>query len=101
MGVEGNDIEVPGEYVKDGRIVLSIAPRAVHSLDLGNDAITFAARFSGRRFDVNVPVRRVLAVYAKENGKGIALTEEDEPPPPEDTPPKNPPKGRPRLRVVS
>lgn len=93
--------------MEDGRIVLSVAPRAVRSLELGNEAIHFAARFSGRHFNVSVPVRRVLAIYAKENGKGIALAEEEEQPPegtpPEGTPPESPrrPRGRPRLRVVS
>ena len=92
---------MPGEYVKDGRIVLSVAPRAVRALELGNDVVRFAARFSGRQFNVRVPVRYVLAVYAKENGKGIALAEEDEPP--EETPPESPRPsgGRPRLRLVS
>ncbi len=96
MNVEGDDIAVPGEYVKDGRIVLSVAPRAVRSLDLGNETIAFGARFAGRQFAVNVPVRCVLAVYARENGKGIALEEEEDPP--TDTPPT---KGPPKLRVVS
>lgn len=88
--------------MKDGRIVLSVAPRAVRALELGNDVVRFAARFSGRQFNVRVPVRYVLAVYAKENGKGIALAEEDEPP--EETPPPESPRpsgGRPRLRLVS
>ena len=98
MNVEGEDVEVPEAYVKDGRIVLSISPRSVRALDLGNEAIAFGARFGGRHFDVNVPVRCVLAVYARENGKGIALAEEEGEQPPPDTPPK---KGRPKLRVVS
>ena len=98
MSVEGEDVVVPGDYVKDGRIVLSIAPHSVRSLDLGNEVIVFGARFGGRHFDVNVPVRCVLAVYARENGKGIALAEEEGEAPPPDTPPK---KGRPKLRVVS
>ena len=96
--MEGEDVEVPDAYVKDGRIVLSISPRSVRALDLGNEAIAFGARFGGRHFDVNVPVRCVLAVYARENGKGIALAEEEGEEPPPDTPPK---KGRPKLRVVS
>ena len=96
MNAEGDDLSVPEEYVKDGRIVLSIAPRAVRTLDLGNETIAFGARFAGRHVNVNVPVRCVLAVYAQENGKGIALAEEEEPPP--GTPPK---KGPPKLRIVS
>ena len=101
MDAEGEGVAVPREYVKGGRIVLSVAPRAVRSLDLGNDAVTFGARFAGRPFEVYVPVRCVLAVYAQENGKGVALGEEEDPPsdsPPPDAPPK---KGPPRLRVVS
>lgn len=101
MNAEGGDVAVPGEYVKDGRIVLSVAPRAVRSLDLGNEAVAFGARFAGRPFEVYVPVQHVLAVYAQENGKGIALGEED---PTSDTPPPDaPPKKKrpPRLRVVS
>ena len=97
--VAGDDVAVPAEYVKEGRIVLCVAPRAVRALDLGNEAIEFGARFAGRHFDVSVPVRCVLAVYAQENGKGIALEEENEPPPPDDPPPK--PRGRPTLKVVS
>ena len=107
MEADGAEVAVPRRYVQDGRIVLNVAPRAVQNLDLGNERIAFEARFSGRRFDVNVPVRSVLAVYAKENGRGIALAEEeatappDAPPPDKPPPDKPPPKGRPRLRVVS
>lgn len=88
---------MPREYVKEGRIVLNIAPRSVRALELGDDVIAFGARFGGRHFDVSVPVRSVLAVYAQENGKGIALAEEEEEPPTDDVPPKGPPK----LRIVS
>ncbi len=101
MNVEGDGVAVPGEYVKDGRIVLSVAPRAVRSLDLGNDAIAFGARFAGRHFEVHVPVQCVLAVYAQENGKGIALGEEEGPTPDAPAPDTPPKKGPPRLRVVS
>ena len=100
VNVEGDEVAVPGEYVKNGRIVLCIAPRAVRSLELGNESIAFGARFAGRHFEVHVPVRSVLAVYAQENGKGIALAEDGEPPPdgPSDTTSK---KKRPKLRVVN
>ena len=94
--VDGDDVIVPQDYVKGGRIVLGIAPRSIRALELGNELISFGARFGGRPFDVCVPVRSVLAIYARENGKGIALAEEEEPP--TDVPPK---KGPPRLRVVN
>ncbi len=98
VNAEGNDVHVPREYVKDGRIVLSVAPRSVRSLELGNDFVSFGARFAGRHFDVNVPIRCVLAVYAQENGRGIALAEDEESP--ADSPPDGP-KGPPKLRVVN
>lgn len=110
--VEGEEeVEVPMEYVKDGRIVLSLAPAAVRGLELGQEYISFGTRFSGRHVDILVPVRCVLAIYARENGRGIALADEDEgmedgaepPTSPDDgddgTPPR--PRGRPRLRIVN
>lgn len=101
---EEEGVRVPAEFVQDGRIVLCVAPDAVRGLDLGNDFVAFGARFAGRHFDVSVPVGCVLAVYAQENGRGIALAEEEEAPPPQAPPPEDaPPKGgggRPRLRVV-
>ena len=96
MKAEGDDLDVPREYVKDGRIVLNVAPRSVRSLELGNDFISFGARFAGRHFDVCVPVRCVLAVYAQENGRGIALAEDDE-----ESSADGPSKGPPKLRVVN
>lgn len=99
MKAEGDDLDVPRAYVKDGRIVLNVAPRSVRSLELGNDFISFGARFAGRHFDVRVPIRCVLAVYAQENGKGIALAEDEESS--AEAPPDGPPKGPPKLRVVS
>ena len=58
---DGDDVVVPQDFVEEGRIVLGIAPRSVRSLELGDEFISFGARFGGRHFDVNVPVRNVLA----------------------------------------
>ena len=55
-------VRVPVEFVQDGQIILNIAPRAVGQLELGNDAITFNARFSGRPHSVIVPVYAVQAI---------------------------------------
>lgn len=64
---------VPREFVKDGEIVLNVGIEATHQLSLGNEEITFQARFGGRAFPVVVPIERVAAIYAKENGEGMAF----------------------------
>lgn len=108
---------VPQQYVKDGQIVLNIAPTAVIGLHMDNDAVSFSARFGGSPFQVYVPMAAVVSIQARENGAGTFFppepaydawleslaadglesidpsTEPDDPP----TPPK---KGRPSLRVV-
>jgi stringent starvation protein B len=64
---------VPREFVKDGEIVLNVGIEATHQLSLGNEEITFQARFGGRPYPVAVPVERILAIYARENGQGMAF----------------------------
>ncbi|MGR5059877.1 ClpXP protease specificity-enhancing factor [Vibrio rotiferianus] len=70
-------VRVPVEFIQDGQIILNIAPRAVGQLELGNDAITFHARFSGRPHSVIVPVYAVHAIYARENGAGTMFEPEE------------------------
>lgn len=70
-------VRVPVEFIQDGQIILNIAPRAVGNLELGNDAITFHARFSGRPHSVIVPVYAVQAIYARENGTGTMFEPEE------------------------
>lgn len=74
-------VEVPRAFVENGRIILNISPEATHSLVLGNDAVTFNARFSGTAMDVHVPVASVLAIYARENGQGMMFGEQEDTPP--------------------
>lgn len=64
---------VPREYVKDGQIVLNVSADATHQMLMGNDEITFQTRFNGASFPVTVPVDAVLAIYARENGQGMAF----------------------------
>jgi stringent starvation protein B len=66
-------VQVPQEYVKNGEIVLNISLDATSGLKLGNDFIEFKARFSGSARGIMVPVNRVLAIYARENGQGMAF----------------------------
>ncbi|MDP2822692.1 MAG: ClpXP protease specificity-enhancing factor [Sulfuritalea sp.] len=94
---------VPREFVKDGEIVLNVGVEATHQLLLGNEEITFQARFGGRAFPVVVPLERVAAIYASENGEGMAFEVTDkvvadavaEVVAPHDAQPQGVPAGRP------
>lgn len=66
-------VEVPRQYVQEGRITLNISAMAVQSLDLQADPIWFSARFGGKACEVLVPSGAVLAVFARENGEGIVF----------------------------
>lgn len=95
-GVEG--VQVPPEHVREGRIVLNVAASAVRDLTLGNEWIEFGARFGGVPRQILLPTKAVLAVYARENGVGMAFQEQEpdgEPPEPGGSKPE-----RPSLRVV-
>ncbi|MGA2655403.1 MAG: ClpXP protease specificity-enhancing factor [Gammaproteobacteria bacterium] len=98
------NVNVPKQYVKEGRIVLNIGPNAVEELLVTNQAITFSARFNEGVFDIYVPSTSVLAIYASENGRGMFFSEEDEDaPPPTDTDNSGQGtqrKGKPILKVV-
>jgi stringent starvation protein B len=101
-------VRVPASTVKDGRVVLNIAARAVAQLQLGNRDVRFKARFGGVSQEVLVPVSAILAIYAQETGQGMMLPEDgaslaDGPEDgPEDTPPTGDdgPKRGGHLRVV-
>ena len=64
-------VQVPQEYVKNGEIVLNVSYDATSNMSLGNDVIEFKARFAGTPREIIVPVDRVLAIYARENGQEI------------------------------
>lgn len=101
-------VRVPPQTIKEGRVVLNIAYRAVSGLDMGNESIRFLARFSGVSQSIDVPVTAILAIYAQETGQGMMLPPDD----PEHTVPSTdanstgspdddePPKKAPWLRVV-
>ena len=100
VNARNDDVHVPVQYIDNGKIVLNIAPRAVSSLELGNDAIIFSARFSGNPTDVRFPVSAVMAIYAKENGQGMVFNESDNDGG-DDHPPENTHKQKkPNLKLV-
>ena len=86
VNAEYPGVEVPQEHVNNGKIVLNISPQACRGLHLDNDKIVFTARFSSLTVQIFVLPGAVLAIYAKENGRGMEFGEEyNEPPPPETT----------------
>jgi stringent starvation protein B len=66
-------VRVPMEYVKNNEIVLNVGFEATSGLKLGNETIEFKARFGGSARDIAVPVDHVIAIYARENGQGMAF----------------------------
>ena len=100
VDIEGEGVDVPAQQGQNGKIVLNISPMAVQGLNLGNDAIAFRARFGGIATDVYVPVDSVLAIYAKENNRGMVFDDERNEPDPEDRGGPKPVGRRPSLKIV-
>lgn len=122
------DVEVPLEFVRDGQIILNIAPQAVGHFEMTHEAVSFNARFGGVPRQVYVPIGAVLAIYARENGAGTMFQSEEfyengestsganaeekskvvmqlvedtgDNNPSDDGKPPQPPRGKPSLRVV-
>ena len=100
----------PREYVKEGQIVLNLGPEATHQLVMGNELITFSARFSGVSQALSIPITNVAAIYARENGQGMAFDvvpadespaeESAAPSPPDDQSPEPLPPGRSHLTRI-
>jgi stringent starvation protein B len=70
-------VQVPTEYVKNNEIVLNVGFEATTALKLGNEVIEFKARFGGKSLEIVVPVDHVIAIYARENGQGMAFPAPD------------------------
>ena len=95
-------VDVPQAYISDDKIILNTHPGAIQDWYIDNEVISFNARFSGKSESMYIPVQAVLAVYAKENGKGMMFDEQLEGglTPDPDGPKPTPKKSPPRLKVV-
>jgi stringent starvation protein B len=108
----GSDVvQVPRQFVKEGKIVLNISASATQNFQIGADAVEFNARFGGVGHHIRVPVDFVLGIYARETGQGMVFTDETSPVPgapgnasdgggPDPTPPPPDKPRRPSLKVV-
>jgi len=75
-------VQVPEQYVHEGKVVLNVGVTATQNLSLGNELVEFSARFGGVPFPVSIPVRAVLGIYARESGEGMIFTDSEGEPPP-------------------
>lgn len=95
-------VVVPEDYIANDQLILNIGPAAVKDLLIDSEGVSFSARFGGVPMAVFVPTVAILALYAKENGQGMAFGAEPGAPSPDDTPP--PPKPaephKPSLKIV-
>jgi len=98
-------VRVPEAHIEDGKIVLNVSPGATRALSLGNDFVSFEARFGGTPHLLTVPVMAVLGIYARETGQGMIFGEDDDQPPPSPEPtdsvtPRRGESRRPKLKVI-
>jgi len=105
IDAEMPDVEVPRQYIEDGKIILNVAPRAVQSFIIDNECLGFSARFAGKPYNIYAPISAIRAVYAAENNEGMMFdklpeSDVDNTPDPDDTPPTPSAGKRPTLRVV-
>ncbi|HKE44340.1 MAG TPA: ClpXP protease specificity-enhancing factor [Steroidobacteraceae bacterium] len=101
VDAEAEGVEVPRQYVKDGKIILNVSHHATTGLKLGNEAVDFTARFGGAARAVHIPIRAVLGIYARESGQGMIFNDSDlSPEPPTKPTPGSDDSRRPRLKVV-
>jgi len=114
VNAEMEGVQVPRDYVEDGTIVLNISPQACRGLHIENDRVVFSARFGEVALQVYVPPTAVMAIYAKENGRGMVFgqdegdggdilndgDDDDLPPMGGDSSSSQPSRGKPKLKVV-
>jgi stringent starvation protein B len=109
--VADGQARVPREFVRDGQIVLNVGYDATNNLNIANDVVTFQARFGGVAREISVPIANVAAIYARENGAGMAFepdgeavtgdaSEDESTPAGDPEPPAPPPVGRPKLQRI-
>ena len=84
VDAELDGVDVPDHAIQKGKVVLNIASGATEQLLLDNETISFKARFSGKAYQINVPMNAVIAIYARENGQGMMFAQDDSSPPPVD-----------------
>ena len=98
VDAEVDGVDVPDHVIQKGKVVLNIADGAAEHLVLDNQTINFKARFSGKPYQISVPMDAVIAIYARENGQGMMFAQDEPTPPPVDGSDDPPPRSH--LKIV-
>lgn len=98
VDIQGEGVDVPAQAIQDGKLVLNIAPRATRNLELGNESISFEARFGDSPYPIYLPIDAVMAIYARENGQGMMFAREKEAE--ENDPPSSSRSSGPSLKLI-
>ena len=75
VDINAEGVDVPEQAIQDGKLVLNIAPQAIRNLHIGNESITFQARFTRSAYEIFLPIDAVMAIYARENGQGMMFAQ--------------------------
>ena len=94
-------VEVPRQYVQDGKIILNVSYHATQALSMTNHEVSFSARFGGNSYHVVIPVQAVVGVYARETGQGMIFGDDDTPAAPPPSPPDAPTPSTPTNDVAA
>lgn len=81
-------VQVPPQHIKDGKIILNVSLSAAQGLSLGNEALSFRARFGGVSQDIVVPIAAIIGIYSRESGQGMIFGDNESP---AGSPPPSPP----------
>lgn len=107
VNAESPEVQIPEKYIVDGKMVLNVSAEATRKLLINNQALEFDARFDGIIWHIYTPIKQVLAIYARENGRGMIFEGEDEEegggdnaPPSATTSSSNNKPQRPNLKIV-
>jgi len=76
VSIDFPKVQVPQDYVQDGRIVLDISPEAIRDLEISNKSLSFTASFGGVVQEIYAPMPSIMAIYAMENGRGMSFEDE-------------------------
>jgi stringent starvation protein B len=101
LDASNDNLDVPDQYISEGKLILNISYSATQNLVLGDDSLNFVTRFQGVSRQLDLPTTAVIGIYAQETGQGMIFSEDDETPSPDEPGPgEGAPAGRPTLTVV-